>query len=133
MILLDTTFLIDILKRRDNAISKIIELSKEEKLATTYINIYELLLGIYSIKDIYHERKLQDIEKLLERLEVFTLNKQSTINSAKIGGGLALKGQIIGDTDNMIAGIALANNINVLVTRDAEHFKRIEGIKVLTY
>jgi len=33
----------------------------------------------------------------------------------------------------MIAGIALSNNINTIITRDKEHFKRIEGIKVESY
>ena len=133
MILLDTTFLIDLLRERKNAVNKAIELVGKDKLATTYVNIYELLLGVYSIKGIDHEKKLQDVEKLLDKLEVLTLNKESTINSAKISGELALKGQMIGDTDCIIAGIALSNNINIILTRDKEHFKRIKGIKIESY
>ena len=133
MILLDTTFLIDLLRKKKNAISKAIELTTRDKLSTTYINIYELLIGIYSIKGIDKEKKLQDVEKLMEKLEVFTLEKESTINSAKIGGDLILKGQVIGDTDNMIIGIALTNGITTIVARDVEHYKKIKEIKVETY
>ena len=133
MILLDTTFLIDLLRKKKNAISKAIELTTRDKLSTTYINIYELLIGVYSIKDTDKEKKLQDVEKLMEKLEVFTLEKESTINSAKIGGDLILKGQVIGDTDNMIIGIALTNGITTIVTRDMKHYKKIKEIKVETY
>ena len=133
MILLDTTFLIDLLREKKNAISKAIELTTRDKLSTTYINIYELLIGVYSIKDTDKEKKLQDVEKLMEKLEVFTLEKESTINSAKIGGDLILKGQVIGDTDNMIIGIALTNGITTIITRDVEHYKKIKEIKVETY
>ena len=133
MILLDTTFLIDLLKEREHAIEKAEELSSRDSLATTYVNVYELLLGIYSLSRIDHNKKLRDAELLLDRLHVLKLDMQSAIGSAKIGGNLALTGSIIGDTDNMIAGIALANNINTVVTRDKEHFRRIKGLKVESY
>ena len=133
MILLDTTFLIDLLRKKRNAISKAIEITTRDKLSTTYINIYELLIGIYSIKGIDKEKKLQDVEKLIEKLEVFTLEKESTINSVKIGGDLILKGQVIGDTDNMIIGIALTNGITTIVTRDMEHYKKVKEIILINF
>jgi len=133
MILLDTTFLIDLLREEKNAVNKVIELENRDILVTTYVNVYELLLGVYSIKGIDYEKKLNDIETMLTKIEVLILEKQSAISSAKIGGKLALKGQIIGDTDNMIAGIALSNGIKTIITRDEDHFERIEGIKVESY
>ena len=133
MILLDTTFLIDLLKERKNAVDRAKELVVIDKLATTNINVYELLLGVYSNKNVDHKKRVQDVENLLDKLEVLTLDKQSAMNSAKIGGELASRGQIIGDTDNMIAGIALSNGINTIVTRDKEHFERIKGINVESY
>lgn len=133
MILLDTSFLIDLLRQRRNAINKAVELVNRDKLATTYINIYELLIGAYSKKDANYGEKLKTIENLTEKIDILALEKNSTIKSAEIGGELMLKGQIIGDTDNMIAGIALANGINIVVTRDKEHFERIKGIKVESY
>jgi len=133
MILLDTSFLIDLLRQRKNAIDKAVELVNRDKLATTYVNIYELLIGVYSKKDANYEEKLKTVENLTEKISILTLEKDSTIKSAKIGGELMLKGQIVGDTDNMIAGIALSNSINTIVTRDKEHFERIKGLKVETY
>ena len=133
MILLDTSFLIDLLRQRRNAIDKAVELVNRDKLATTYVNIYELLIGVYSKKDANYEKKLKTVENLTEKIDILTLEKASAIKSAKIGGELMLKGQIIGDTDNMIAGIALSNRINIIVTRDKGHFERIKGIKVESY
>jgi len=133
MILLDTSFLIDLLRQRKNAINKAVELVNRDKLATTYVNIYELLMGVYSKKDANYEEKLKTVENLTEKIGILALEKDSTIKSAKIGGELMLKGQIVGDTDNMIAGIALSNGINTIVTRDKEHFERIKGIKVESY
>jgi len=133
MILLDTSFLIDLLRQRKNAIDKAVELVNRDKLATTYVNIYELLIGVYSKKDANYEEKLKTVENLTGKISILTLEKDSTIKSAKIGGELMLKGQTVGDTDNMIAGIALSNSINTIVTRDKEHFERIRGLKVETY
>ena len=133
MILLDTSFLIDLLRQRKNAINKAVELVNRDKLATTYVNIYELLIGVYSKKDANYGEMLKTIENLTEKIDILALDKDSTIKSAKIGGELMLKGQIIGDTDNMIAGIMLANGINTIITRDKEHFERIKGIKVESY
>ena len=133
MILLDTSFLIDLLRQRKNAINKAVELVNRDKLATTYVNIYELLIGVYSGKDANYEEKLKTVENLTEKIDILTLEKDSTIKSAKIGGELMLKGQIIGDIDNMIAGIVLSNGISTVITRDKEHFERIKGIKVESY
>ncbi|MBI2523361.1 type II toxin-antitoxin system VapC family toxin [Candidatus Woesearchaeota archaeon] len=133
MILLDTSFLIDLLRQRKNAIDKAVELVNRDSLATTYVNIYEMLIGVYSKKDANYEEKLKIIENLTEKIDVLTLEKGSTIKSAKIGGELMLKGEIIGDTDNMIAGIALSNGIGTIITRDKDHFERIKGIKVEIY
>ncbi len=133
MILLDTSFLIDLLRQRKNAINKAVEVVNRDKLATTYINIYELLIGVYSKKDANYEEKLKTVENLTEKIDILTLEKDSTIKSAKIGGELMLKGKIVGDTDNMIAGIALSNGITTIITRDKEHFARIKGIKVESY
>lgn len=133
MILLDTTFLIDLLRKRGNAIKKAEELLSRDRLCTTYINAYELMLGVFGEKDIDQGRRLKDVENLLDRLEVLGIDKYSAVNSAKIGGALMLEGKIIGDLDNMIAGIALSNNINQIVTRDKGHFSRIKGIKVEQY
>ncbi len=128
MILLDTTFLIDLLREKKNAISKAIELTDKSRLVTTYINVYEVLLGIYCIEGIDYEKKLYGAELLLDKLEILTLDKKSALLSAKIGGKLMLEGKVIGDTDNLIAGIALSHGINTIVTRDREHFQRIKGI-----
>ena len=67
MILLDTTFLIDLLREKKNAISKAIELTDKSRLVTTYINVYEVLLGIYCIEGIDYEKKLYGAELLLDK------------------------------------------------------------------
>ena len=70
MILLDTTFLIDLLKERKNAVDKAVKLADRDKLATTCVNIYELLIGIYSKKNMDQEKKLESIKIKFEEKKV---------------------------------------------------------------
>ena len=60
MILLDTSFIIDLLREKNNAVLKAKELENKDSLATTSINVYELLLGVYSMKNINREEKLHE-------------------------------------------------------------------------
>lgn len=133
MILLDTTFLIDFLRKKKNAIKKAEELVARDNLCTTYVNFYELLIGVYSENVTGQEEKIREVENLMDKLEVFSLEKKSANYSAKIGGALSIEGRMVGDMDNMIAGIALSNNVSIIVTRDKEHFSRIKGLKIEDY
>lgn len=79
------------------------------------------------------KRRLQRLEELVSRLQILPFGRKEAIKSAKILGLLTQTGQTIEFRDGLIAGIALANGITTILTRNADHFNRIEDLTVLTY
>lgn len=57
------------------------------------------------------------------------LTISATRIAAEVYADLRKKGQLIGHTDSLIAGIALAENLQ-LVTNNTEHFKRVKGLQL---
>ncbi len=133
MILLDSTFLIDFTKRHLSAQQKLNDLG-HKTLFTTRINVFELLAGLFSLKsESERASKLSETQMFLSRLIVLELDHFSAKKAAEIFGQLNRKGLSIESADCLIAGIALSNNINTIVTRNTKDFQRIEGIKVEVY
>ena len=52
--------------------------------------------------------------------------------AAVIQADLRKKGTEIGHTDTLIAGIAIANRLQ-LITNNTEHFKRIKGLEMANW
>lgn len=131
MICLDTTIIIDFLKNKPNAIEACDKI-KDEQLATTTVNIFEIMLGILRKKSGY-DYELAGLMKFINNLTILSFDYGSSVNAAQIASDLFKSGMQIESNDCMIAGIMLSNNCNTIVTRDVEHFKRIKGIKVEGY
>ncbi len=129
MKLLDTTFLIDFLNKEEGAFKKAKEISNSS-LFTTEVNVFEVLVGVYKKKKFEEEKVFLDF---LNTLEVLPLRGKATITAAKVFSESEGEGQKIGIADILTAGIALANSVTTIVTRDKEHFSRIKGIKVEGY
>lgn len=128
----DTTFLIDLLRNDLGAVNKAKELDESGAL-TTEVNVFELVFGIYRIKHLNHKKHLEEAEKLFNRLVIFPLDHKSAVKAGEILGKLRSEGREIDIPDGMTAAISLANGCNVMVTRNAEHFRRIPQIKVEGY
>jgi tRNA(fMet)-specific endonuclease VapC len=130
MPVLDTTFLVDLLRKRQAAYRKLQDL--EEKgvfLATTSMNVLEIYRGAYLSSDV--ERNLSLIGSILEELPVLPLTDEVYPVFGEISARLARQGTPAGDFDEIIAAIALCYD-GVIVTRDA-HFSKIPGIIVEEY
>ena len=128
----DTTFLIDVLKNDSAAVLKSLELDKEPIIFTTETNVYELVVGIAQQKA-NKEKAMYDMETLLNRITVLPLDHKAAIKAGHISGRLIETGKMIDDIDCLAAGILITNGCNVIVTRNAKHFERIEGLKVESY
>ncbi len=133
MKLVDTSFLIDLSKNLPEAVKKSFELDNEAKVFCTEVSVYEIILGIYAIKNINYSNKIQKLEMMFKNFHILGLDHSSAVKAGEISGMLAREGKTISDADCMIVGIALANGINTIVTRDREHFQRIKGIVVEGY
>lgn len=130
MICLETSFLIDMLKGRKEAFEKLREI-KDKKTFTTSVCEYEVMLGAYLGN--YSEKRLREAVSLLNAIPVYDFESNSALKASQICAELISKGEQIEDTDCMIAGIAISNGCNVVLTKNIEHFKRIKELKVIGY
>ncbi|MBI1935858.1 PIN domain-containing protein [Candidatus Woesearchaeota archaeon] len=128
--ILDTSFVIDLIKGRPNAVSKLKELEKENvPYSITSPTVYELWSGLVSLEK--SEKEKQKTTSLISEQIIYFLDDKSAEEAGKIDGKLIKIGKMIEPEDCMIAGIAVTNN-QKLLTKDP-HFKRIEGLKVELY
>ena len=128
--ILDTTFVIDLIKGRLDAVSKLKEIENSFiQYAITSPTVFELWSGLISLEK--SEKEKQKIISLVNEQIIYFLDDKSAEEAGKIDGTLVKKGLEIDAEDCMIAGIAIKNN-QKLVTRD-NHFSRIEGLKIESY
>lgn len=132
MICLDSSTLIDLLKNKKEAVKKIEEIHKED-IATTRINIFEILLGVFIKKGKDKQKFSERIKSLLEKIKIMELDELSCVEAAKIKSELMIRGEEIETSDCLIAGIMLANGCSRIITWNVDHFNRIEEIKVEGY
>ena len=136
MYLLDTSFLIDLVRGKREAIELAKRLDEERAyIAASAVTVYEYLLGVYLSYWGDEEKlkeKLEIAESELARLDVLPFNGEIARKTAEIAAYLLKRGEVIGLADTIIAATALTYNLK-LVTRNVKHFSRIPGLKVLTY
>ncbi|MBI2667442.1 PIN domain-containing protein [Candidatus Woesearchaeota archaeon] len=129
--ILDTSFLIDLLRGKDNKVKdRIDRLDKEFIIkGVASISIMELWRGALQSAN---EKEKKDINELLKSLLIFNLDENAAKEAAEIEFELTKNGDIIDLEDIMIAGISKVRN-EVLLTRNVKHFKRIKGVKFEEY
>ncbi len=122
MTVLDTNFLIDVLrdKRNPEAVLDMIEHPK-----TTTVNIFELYFG--AERSVKKEESLSNINSLIKSLEILEFDIPAAVKTANIHAKLKNLGRTLDIEDLLIAGIVMANN-EELLTRD-DHFSRIPGLR----
>lgn len=64
---------------------------------------------------------------------VLPFDRRAALKAGEISGKLSREGKKIGETDCLIAGVALANGITKIITENKEHFEKIPGLRVRTY
>ncbi|MBI4139941.1 PIN domain-containing protein [Candidatus Woesearchaeota archaeon] len=123
LVLIDTDIIIDLLNGVPEAIKFFSGVYKGDFLAYySIITEVELFAGI-SASNSEEERAIYD---LLNALSVINLDQKSS----KISGEI-IRSKKIPFADSLIAGCALANKMNTIVTRNKKHFEKIgEMIKI---
>ena len=125
--ILDTTFIIDHFNGKPITKKVLLGLQeKNEPMFTTSISVFEIREGIRNKKEqeIFH--------KFFNSIDVTSFDKNAAEKAGEIQSELKRKGEIIDSEDAMIAGIAMLNSQAVL-TKNEKHFKRIKGLKVVSY
>ena len=121
----------DILSEFLRGTPKVVE--NAEKYLQTYdainfsiITFYEILNGLL-YKDA--KKQLKKFNDFADLNKILPLTISATKQAAKIFADLKKKGQPIGHTDCLIAGIALTNGLQ-LVTNNTDHFKRVTDLEL---
>ena len=129
--ILDTSFLIDLMDGLPEAIEKLKQLGQlKENCFITTPTIFELWSGI-----VQSDKPEQEKGKVLDILEsqlILNFDKPSAEEAGRIDGILIKEGNVIDPEDCMIAGIAKINNEKVL-TRNIKHFQKVPGIDLESY
>lgn len=129
--LLDTTFLIDLLREKEEAVS-FLKKSAFLQLYTTEINVFELFIGVHlSQKD--PQKHIELISAMLARMTILPLERKASRKAAELAASAMKKGKRVDHTDSLIAGIALSNGIKEIVTENNIHFEAFPGLIILSY
>lgn len=121
MILLDTSFLIELLSKREAAVIKAQEIDAQPK-AISSLTLYELFIGAQQLK------RVGVIEEICETIQIIAPEKNIVKRAAFLQLNLRQKGNEIPAFDALIAATAL--EINAVVLSRDEHFKRVDGLRV---
>jgi len=124
--LVDTDIVVNWLKGRKQETSLLRDL-EGDGLAISLITYGEVYDGIYYGRDPDGNEKA--IEQFLQWVDVLPLDQQIMRRFARIRGHLRQTGQLIGDTDILIAATALDYDLT-LITHNMRHFARIFDLKL---
>jgi tRNA(fMet)-specific endonuclease VapC len=120
---LDSDFLISIL--RGKGISEItVDMIEDPK--TTMINVFELYYG--AMRSIKPEKAMSETNSLLKSMDILNFDRSAAAKAADIHAKLMNSGNSLDIQDVLIAGIVISNK-EELVTRNIDHFSRIQGLR----
>ncbi len=126
---LDACFLIDLQKeKRDEGVGKAHQFLRDhasERMAVSSVVAMEYLEG-------FGDNDLRSASQFLAAFDWFDVNKPVAIQASRLRRNLRKAGKLIPDADILIAACALVHD-EILVTDNTMHFKRIEGLRLLTY
>jgi tRNA(fMet)-specific endonuclease VapC len=122
-IIADTDVLIDYLNGQEPSASHVALEIEHGALRTTAVTRFELLAGVKST------RQETLVRGVLDAVPAWPLDAEAADRAAEVRHALEKKGTPIGMGDSLIAGIVLATR-GVLLTRNVEHFERVEGLRI---
>ena len=125
--MLDTDVLSEFLRGNPN-VSRNVETYLEEYdvINLSIITYYEILNGLL-YKDA--QKPLKKFEDFVQLNRVIPLSIKATRIASVIQADLRKKGTVIGHTDTLIAGIAIAHDLQ-LITNNTNHFQRINELSI---
>jgi tRNA(fMet)-specific endonuclease VapC len=129
--LLDTTFLIDLMNGKGAAVETARQLEADlvqQRLSA--MTLFELYYGVARADTPAAEREA--VENVLASKPVHPADTAVMRKAGRLAGELANEGQPVGDGDVIVGATALVVDEPVL-TRNVDDFERLDGVEVETY
>jgi tRNA(fMet)-specific endonuclease VapC len=126
LVCLDTSFLVDLVRRNPAAEKKLqFYRERDEPLKTTAISAAELFEGAFSFRG--RRGEVEVVRATLEHLELLELSIPVCEKYGRLTNELGSKGSPIGDLDTLIASTAIVHR-QILLTKNKKHFDRVPGL-----
>ena len=127
--ILDSTFLVDVLRGDEDVAGRVEELDERGAPFVSSMTVMQLWEGIHLTDSTDAERAA--VEALLSDLHEFSFDRECAMTAGRINADLVSAGTPVDETDVMIAATALVHEQPV-ITRNVDHFERIDGLDVVT-
>lgn len=132
MICLDTTFIIDFLKGRKQAIDAFEKYKESHEFVSTEINVFEVFEGVFLKQEISLKERLK-VSEFFNTMKILSFGMGCGERGAMTSALLEKTGFTIGDNDIFIASIMLEHGCTKILTKNKRHFSQIKGIEVIEY
>lgn len=128
--ILDSTFLIDVLRGREEVADRVEELDARGAPGVSSVSVMELWEGIQLADASESERRA--VENLLTDIDEFAFDRDCAKTAGRINAELVQAGTPVDTTDVMIAATGLEYDRPV-VTRNVSDFERVPDLQVVSY
>ena len=128
MIVLDTSFIIDYIR----GVDKTKDLIYGKYTVTTVISYHEIMTGV-KISKAKKEEKI--FRKFFSEIKILSFDLRSADISSEIASKLSAIGRSVNVMDILIAGIAIANGADAIITADKDFLEiaKISDLDVIIY
>jgi len=128
MIVLDTSFIIDYIR----GVDKTKDLIDGKYAVTTVISYHEIMTGV-RISKAKKEEKI--FRKFFSEIKILNFDLKSADVSSEIASRLSAIGRSVNVMDILIAGIAIANGADAIVTADRDFLEiaKVSDLDVIIY
>lgn len=131
MVVLDSSFLIDLMNDDEGAVAfaqQLEEIGTAQRVPSQVV--YELYVGVG-----YRETAFEEVEKIqsvLDSRPIADTTEEIAKHAGRIDGQLRRDGERIGQGDIIIGATAVRHDESV-VTRNREDFERIQDVEIIEY
>jgi len=129
MIVLDTSFLIDYFRGIEVTYDMV---NEEDEVAITTITYHEILTGLKRKKS---KKEEKFFKRFFSEVKVLPFDIKAAEESSSIAAKLVAVGREVNALDILIAGIAVANGAEKIITRDPdfEEIAKVSDIEAVLY
>lgn len=128
--ILDSTFVHDVLRNDSDAIDRLVELrDSETPVALSALTVFEVGVGLRGESAQYRA----EFDERIDELVVLPVTETVARRATAIQHDLLDRSQRIGARDVLIAGTAVGSPDPRVLTRNVDEFARIDGLEVNGY